>query len=74
MISPFSPCILQTALGIALISLVVAIMIMARNNTGDITTSFWDTVVLTRNVDGDVSSGAKLRLMAEDGKFGYTLE
>jgi hypothetical protein len=52
----------------------IAVVMMARNNTGDITTSFWDTVILTRNVDGDVSSGAKLRLRAaEDGKLGYTL-
>jgi len=50
-------------------------MIMARNRTADITTSFWDTIILTRNVDGDVSSGAKLRLRAaEDGKFGYAVE
>jgi len=53
---------------------VVAVLIMARNRTGDITTSFWDTVILTRNVDGDISSGAKLRLRAaENGKLGYTL-
>jgi len=64
-----------TALGIALISLFVSVMIMVRNNTGDVTTSFWDTVILTRNVDGDVSSAAKLRLkVAEDGKLRYTLE
>jgi len=61
------------ALGAALISLIVAVLIMAGNNTGVITTSFWDTVILTRNVDGDVSSEAKLRLRAaEDGKLGYT--
>jgi len=74
LISPFPPCVSQMALGITLISLVVAVMIMARNNTGDITTSFWDTVILTRNMDGDISSGAKLRLRAaEDGKLRYTL-
>ena len=62
-------------MGIALISLIVAIMIMARNDTGDITTSFSDTVILTRNVNGDVSAGEKLRLrVAEDGKLKYTLE
>jgi len=55
----FSP-MFTDGLGHSLISLVVAVMIMARNNTGDITTSFWDTVILTRNVDGDVSLGAKL--------------
>lgn len=63
------------ALGIALISLVVSVMIIARNNTGDITTSFSNTVILTRNVDEDVSAGAKLRLRAaEDGKVEYTVE
>jgi len=73
-ISLFPHYILQTALGIALISLVVAVMIMVINNTGDITTSFWDTVILTRNVNGDISSGVKLRLRAvEDGKLGYIL-
>jgi hypothetical protein len=50
-------------------------MIIARNNTGDITTSFSNTVILTRNVDEDVSAGAKLRLRAaEDGKVEYTVE
>jgi hypothetical protein len=50
-------------------------MIMVRNNTGDITTSFCDTVILTRNLDGDIASGAKLRLrVAEDGKLEYILE
>lgn len=63
------------ALGFALISLVVAIIIMASNRTGDITTSFSDTVILMRNVDADVSAGEKLRLRAaDDGKLGYTLE
>ena len=48
---------------------------MARNKTGDITTSFSNTIILTRNVDEDVSAGAKLRLRgAEDGKLEYTLE
>jgi len=48
---------------------------MARNNTGDITTSFWDTVASTRNVDADVSTRAKLMLRAaEDGKLEYILE
>ena len=62
-------------MGIALISLVVAVVIMTRNNTGDITTSFWDTVALTRNVDADVSTRAKLMLRAaEDGKLEYILE
>jgi hypothetical protein len=50
-------------------------MIMARTNTGDITTSFSNTIILTKNVDQDVSAGAKLRLKeAEDGKFEYILE
>lgn len=63
------------ALGFALISLVVAIIIMASNRTGDITTSFSDTAILMRNVDADVSAGEKLRLRAaDDGKLGYTLE
>jgi hypothetical protein len=49
-------------------------MIMARNNTGHITTSFSDTIILTRNLDDDVSAGAKLRLRAaNDGKLEYTL-
>ena len=60
------------ALGVALISLVIAVMVMTNNNTGDITTSFSDTIILTRNVDGDVSEGVKLRLRAEgDGNLGY---
>ena len=46
-----------------------------RNNTGDITTSFSNMVILTRNVDEDVSDGAKLRLRAaDDGKLEYRLE
>jgi hypothetical protein len=50
-------------------------MIMARNNTGHITTSFLDTVILTRNIYEHVSTGAKLRLRAaEDGKLEYTPE
>jgi len=49
-------------------------MIMARNHTSDITTSFSNTVILTRTMD-DVSAGTKLRLRAaEDGKLEYTLE
>jgi hypothetical protein len=48
-------------------------MMMARNNTGDITTSFSDTATLMRNVD--VSAGERLRLRAaEDGELGYILE
>ena len=63
------------ALGVALISLVIAIMVMARNNTGHITTSFSDTAFMMRNVvDKDVSAGAKLRLRAvKDGKLEYAL-
>jgi len=62
-------------LGVALISFVVAVIIMTRNNTGDITTSFSDTAILTRNLDEDVSAGAKLRLRAaEDGKLEYIVE
>jgi len=64
-----------TALGVALISLVTAIIIMARNKTSDITTSFSHTAIMTRNVDKDVSAGAKLRLRAvKGGEFEYTLE
>ena len=49
-------------------------MIMARNKTSDITTSFSDTAILMRNVDKDVSTGVKLRLRAvKDGKLEYTL-
>jgi len=60
---------------IALTSLIVAVIIKARNNTGDITTSFLDTAMLMRNVDEDVSAGAKLRLrVAEDGKLEYILD
>jgi len=59
----------------ALISLIVSVVLMVKNHTGDITTSFWDTVILTRSVDGDVSSEEKLRLRAaEDGKLKYILE
>jgi len=62
-------------LGVALISLVVAIIIMARNQTGGITTSFSDTAILMQNVNGDISDGEKLRLrVAEDGKLGYAVE
>lgn len=61
------------ALGVALLSLVFAVMIMARNETGHITTSFSDTVILTRNVGDEVSAGAKLRLkVAENGKLEYS--
>ena len=50
-------------------------MIMARNNTGDITTSFSDTVMLMRKVNENVSAEAMLRLRAaEDGKLEYTLK
>lgn len=48
-------------------------MIMVRNNTGGVTTSFSDTAILIRNVDEDVLAGEKLRLRAAgDGKLGYT--
>jgi hypothetical protein len=50
-------------------------MIMARNNTGKTTTSFSDTAILMRNIDKEVSAGAKLRLRAaEDGKLEYILD
>jgi hypothetical protein len=50
-------------------------MIMARNNTGDVTTSFSNTVILTRNVDEGISGGAKLRLKeVEYGKLEYVIE
>jgi len=63
------------ALGVALISLGVAVMIKARNNTGNITTSFSNTVILTRSVDAHISAGAKLRLrVTENGKLEYRLE
>jgi hypothetical protein len=43
---------------------------MARNNTGQITTSFSDTVVLMRKMAEEISARAKLRLgSAEDGKL-----
>jgi hypothetical protein len=58
-----------------LISLIFAIMIMARNDTGDVTMSFSDTAILTRNLDADASAGEKLRLKAaEDGKLEYIFE
>jgi hypothetical protein len=61
-------------LGIALLSLIVAVKIMARNNTADITKSFSNTVILPRNVNEDVSAGEKLGLgAAEGGKLGYIL-
>jgi hypothetical protein len=63
------------ALGVTLFSLVVAIAMMARNNTGQITTSFSDTVILMRKMAEEISTGAKLRLgAAEDGKLEYILE
>ena len=57
-------------------SLVIAIVIMARNNTSNITTSFSDTAFMMRNVvDKDVSAGSKLRLRTvKDGKLEYELE
>ena len=62
-------------MGVALLSFVVAVMIMARNNTGDITTSFSDTAILMRKVDENVSTRATFRLRAaEDGKLEYTLK
>jgi hypothetical protein len=37
--------------------------------------SFSNTVILTRNVDEDVSDGAKLRLRAaDDGKLEYRVD
>ena len=74
-IPPFPYYVLQTALGVALISLVFAVMIMARIKTGQLTTSFSDTAILTRNVDEEVSVGAKLRLRAaKNGKLEYIFE
>ena len=71
----FSHNVLQTALGIALISLIFAVMVMGRNNTGQITTSFSDTAILTKNVDEEASAGAKLRLRAaENGRLEYIIE
>ena len=58
----------------ALLLLVFAVKIMARNKAADMTTSFSNTAILTRNVDKDASSGEKLSLgTAEDGKLGYIL-
>jgi len=65
------------ALGVALFSLVIAIIMMVKNNTGQITTSLSDTVILMRNMGEDISTGAKLRLRlraSEDGKLKYTIE
>jgi len=60
---------------VSLISFVVAVIIMTRNNTGDITTLFSHTALLTRNLGEDVSAGGKIRLRsAEDGKLEYILE
>jgi len=59
-------------LGIALLSLVVAIKIMARNKPADMTTSFSNTAILTENVDGDILAREKLGFgEAADGKLGY---
>ena len=45
---------------------------MERNNTGQITTPFSNTIILARNVDEEFSAGVKLRLRAaEDDKFQY---
>jgi hypothetical protein len=61
-------------LGVPLISPIVAVIIIVINKTGHITTSFSDTLILTRNSDGGVSTGEKLRLRAaNDGKFEYTV-
>ncbi|KDR79933.1 hypothetical protein GALMADRAFT_136510 [Galerina marginata CBS 339.88] len=63
------------ALCVALISIVFAAMIMAKNNTGHITTSFSDTVMLTRNIEEEVGAGTKLRLRLVKGReFEYTVE
>ena len=57
-------------MGAVLISFVVAVIIMTRNNTGDITTSFSDTAVVTKNLGEDVPAGANIRpRVAEDGKL-----
>lgn len=62
-------------MGIALVSLFFAVVIMARNKTGHITTSFSDTAILARNMDEEVSAGVNLRLrVAEDVKIEYILE
>jgi len=62
-------------LGVALISLIFAVVIMQRNNTGHITTSFSDTAILAGNVDEEVSAGEKLRLrVGENGKLEYIIE
>ena len=75
MILPFLHYVLQIALGVALISLIFAVVIMGRNNTGQITTSFSDTAILTKNVDEEASAGAKLRLRAaENGRLEYIIE
>jgi hypothetical protein len=50
-------------------------MIMMKNKTGNITTSFSDTANLTKNVDEADSTGGKFRLRAaEGGKHEYKLE
>ena len=62
-------------MGVALISLIFAVVIMQRNNTGHITTSFSDTAILAGNVDEEVSAGEKLRLrVGENGKLEYIIE
>ena len=66
----------QTALCVSLVSLVVAvtiIIIMARSNTGNITTSFSDTIILTRHLEEEISAITRLRLRGGKGsKHEYT--
>jgi len=50
-------------------------MFKIKDNTGSITTSFSDTVMLTRNVKEEVSPGVKLRLRVVKGdELEYTVE
>lgn len=66
----------QTPLCVSLVSLVVAvtiIIIMARSNTGNITTSFSDTIILTRHLEEEISAITRLRLRGGKGsKHEYT--
>jgi hypothetical protein len=56
------------ALGVVLISLVIAVMTMAKNNTGDITTTFSDTAVPMRNMDKRISAGAEKLCLLKSGR------
>ena len=61
----------QIMLGVTLFSLIVAIIIMVKHNTGQISTSFSDTIRVTRRVE-EVSESGKLSFrVVNGGKLKY---